>query len=77
MSRPLSFNRTLESLLHFSFSAGSLNGKLMIHLILAYLVKLTLLAVIEVRADSRRDVPTHCVSALALARKGIELVEKG
>ncbi len=58
------------------FSASGLNGKLAIYPVLAYLVELTLLAVIEVRTDTKRNVSIHCVPALTLPYKSIELVEE-
>lgn len=58
------------------FLASSLKGKLAIYLVLAYLVELTLLTVIELWADSKRDVSVHRVPALIFAYKSIELVEE-
>ena len=58
------------------FQAGGLDGKVAIYLVLAYLVELTLLTVIELWADTKRDLSVHCVSALIFAYKSIELVDE-
>ena len=58
------------------FFAGGLKGKLLIHLVLTYLAEFTLLAVIELWADTERYLSVHCVPALILSYKSIELVEE-
>jgi len=58
------------------FFAGSLEDKLIFYLVLARLAKLTLLAVIELWADTERDLSIHGVPALILADKSIELIEE-
>ena len=58
------------------FFTSGLNSKLAIYLILACLAELTLLAVIQLRAYTKRDLSVHCVSALIFPNKSIELVEE-
>lgn len=59
-----------------SFFTGGLEDKLVFNLVLACLAELTLLAVIELRAYTKRDLSVHCVPALILAYKSIELVKE-
>ena len=59
-----------------SFFTNGLNGKLTIYLVLTCLAELTLLAVIELRTDTKRDLSVHCVPALILANKSIKLVKE-
>lgn len=55
---------------------SGLKDKLIFYLVLAYLAELALFAVIELWADTERDLPVHCVPALIFAYKSIELVEE-
>ena len=58
------------------FFASSLEDKLVFNLVLARLAELTLFAVIELWANTERDLPVHCIPALILADKSIELIEE-